>query len=71
MAAAEFCQAGFPFNRSKIVEEALRVWQTLHQAGDVDKVLEEALRLFRKEQELKVYRSYYAALSNEVKFEAA
>jgi hypothetical protein len=58
-------------NRSKIFEEALRVWETLHQHGEVQKVLEEALSLYRKEQERELYRSYYAERSDEAKQEAS
>ncbi len=58
-------------NRSKIIEEALRAWETLHQHGDVAQVLEEAMTLYKKEQERELYRSYYAELSDQARHEAA
>jgi hypothetical protein len=58
-------------NRSKVVEQALRIWETLHQYGDVQKVLDEAMSLYKKEQERELYRSYYANLSPEARVEAA
>jgi hypothetical protein len=58
-------------NRSKIIEEALRVWETLHQYGDVQKVFEDAINLYKQEQERELYRSYYTDRSEEAKLEAA
>jgi metal-responsive CopG/Arc/MetJ family transcriptional regulator len=58
-------------NRSKVVESALRWWEVLRQYGDADKVFEDAMQLYKKQQEREAYRSYFANLSDEAKAEAA
>ncbi|MBU6455341.1 MAG: ribbon-helix-helix protein, CopG family [Cyanobacteria bacterium REEB67] len=58
-------------NRSKIFEEALRAWESLHQHGEVSVVLERALVLYEQEQERELYRAYYADLGDAAKNEAA
>jgi Arc/MetJ-type ribon-helix-helix transcriptional regulator len=57
-------------NRSKVIEEALRLWELLHQFGEVQTVLEEAMALYKKERERELYRSYYADLTEEARAEA-
>ncbi len=58
-------------NRSKVVEEALRVWQTLSHQGDVQEIFEEAMALYKREHERELYRSFYSSLSEDAKNEAA
>jgi Arc/MetJ-type ribon-helix-helix transcriptional regulator len=57
-------------NRSKVIEEALRLWEILREHGEVQKVLAEAMSLYKKERERELYRSYYADLSQGAKAEA-
>ena len=56
-------------NRSALVEEALRVWETLAEYPDKQKTLNQALELYEKEQEREIYRSYYSELSESAKAE--
>jgi metal-responsive CopG/Arc/MetJ family transcriptional regulator len=56
-------------NRSEIVEQALRLWETLAEYSDKSTVLQEAVALFKKQQERELYRSYYAELSAAAKEE--
>jgi Arc/MetJ-type ribon-helix-helix transcriptional regulator len=56
-------------NRSAVVEEALRLWESLAQYPNKDEVLQEALNLYQKQQERELYRSYYAELSEAAKAE--
>lgn len=56
-------------SRSGVVEQALRLWATLSEFPDKDKVLEEAIRLYEKQQERELYRSYYSELSEAAKAE--
>jgi hypothetical protein len=58
-------------NRSKIVEAALRWWEVLRQYGDAETVFDEAIQLYKKQQERELYRSYYAGLSGEARAEEA
>ena len=56
-------------NRSEVVEQALRLWETLAEYQDKDKVLQEAISLYQKQQERELYRSYYAELGQAAKAE--
>jgi metal-responsive CopG/Arc/MetJ family transcriptional regulator len=58
-------------NRSKVIEAALRWWDTLRQYGDADDVFEEAIELYKKQKERESYRAYYADLTDAAKTEAA
>ncbi len=56
-------------NRSEVVEQALRLWETFAEYGDKYTVLQEAMALYKKQQERELYRSYYAELSEAAKRE--
>ena len=58
-------------NRSAVVEQALRLWETLAEYGDKFAVLQEAMALYHKQQERELYRSYYAELSQAARNEDA
>ncbi len=55
--------------RSGVVEEALRLWESLAQYPDKDQVLKEAMHLYAQQQERELYRSYYAELSDAARAE--
>jgi Arc/MetJ-type ribon-helix-helix transcriptional regulator len=56
-------------NRSEVVEQALRLWDRLAEFRGRESELEEALRLYHKQQERELYRAYYAELSDAAKEE--
>jgi metal-responsive CopG/Arc/MetJ family transcriptional regulator len=56
-------------NRSEVVEQALRLWDRLAEFRGRESELEEALRLYNKQQERELYRAYYAELSDAAKKE--
>lgn len=58
-------------NRSEVVEQALRLWESLAKYPDKDQVLQEAMSLYEKQQERELYRAYYAELSKRAQAEDA
>jgi Arc/MetJ-type ribon-helix-helix transcriptional regulator len=58
-------------NRSEVVEQALRLWDSLAEFRDNSAALQEAIKLYQKQQERELYRSYYANLSDGAKKEDA
>jgi Arc/MetJ-type ribon-helix-helix transcriptional regulator len=58
-------------NRSEVVEQALRLWDSLAEFRNNFGALQEALKLYQKQQERELYRSYYANLSDAAKKEDA
>ncbi|HEY9871746.1 MAG TPA: ribbon-helix-helix protein, CopG family [Candidatus Obscuribacterales bacterium] len=56
-------------NRSEVFEQALRLWESLAQYPDKDRVLQEAMNLYEKQQERELYRAYYAELSEAARAE--
>lgn len=58
-------------NRSEVVEQALRLWDRLAEFRGRESELEEALRLYQKQQERELYRAYYAELTDAARKEDA
>jgi Arc/MetJ-type ribon-helix-helix transcriptional regulator len=58
-------------NRSEVVEQALRLWEALAEFRDNSAALQEAIKLYQRQQELELYRSYYANLNDAAKKEDA
>jgi Arc/MetJ-type ribon-helix-helix transcriptional regulator len=58
-------------NRSEVVEQALRLWDSLAEFRDNSAALHEAIKLYQKQQERELYKSYYANLSDAAKKEDA
>src|SRR5271154_3945215 len=58
-------------NRSVVVEQALELWNRLAKYPNKHEVLETALRLYEEQQEMELYRSYYASLSPQARAEDA
>ncbi len=51
-------------NRSEVVEQALRLWDSLAEFRDNYGALQEAIQLYQKQQERELYRSYYSELGD-------
>lgn len=68
----EYVRSTGKHNRSEVVEEALRLWDSLSGlGGEKETVLQEAIALYQRQQERELYRSYYAELSDAAKNEDA
>jgi hypothetical protein len=65
----EYISSVGSLNRSEIVEQALRLWETLAEYSDKDRVLREAICLYQKENQREFYKSYYAGLGDSARAE--